>query len=72
MASVLVWVWSKSGAAGPFILLRVAADDGEVALVHAAGFEQFAVAAKGAGTFREQEDASGFGIYTERLLQCGI
>ena len=62
MAAVFTRIGSEAGAAGPFILRRIAADDGEVAFVHAAGFEEFAVGAKCAGAFGEEENAGGFGI----------
>ena len=42
----------------------MAADDSEIAFVHAAGFEEFAIGADCAGTFSEEEDAGGFGIET--------
>lgn len=47
---------------GPLALARDAADDGEVALVHLAGFEQHAEALGGTGAAGKEEDAGGLGV----------
>lgn len=69
MAPVFFRVGTEACPAGPLFEFGMAADDGEVAFVHAAGFEEFAVGADCAGAFAEEKDASGFGIETVDITE---
>ena len=69
VAAVFFGIRTEAGVAGPFLFFGISADDGEVAFLHAAGFEEVAPGADGAGAFGEEEDAGGFGIEAVDVFQ---
>ncbi len=69
MSSVFFGIGAQPGLTNPLILFRLAPNDGKVAFVHSARFEQFAEAPNRTDAFAEQQNPSGFGVEAVNVFQ---